>query len=124
MNKLTIILLSIITLGLIATPALAADRLSNANFFYGEAVSNPIESANQVAVTQTEDVQNPPAALAASNFFYGDTIPNHVDVTVNHDQNMPNALALPNQLDPQMFYGYVHANTVVNPCSCATCTNC
>ena len=120
MNKLKIIILAIITLGVIASPAVAADRLSNSNFFYGETIADPIEAVNTAAVHQPENVQSRAAVLSAADFFYGETVPNHVETvkTTGYQHNTPAVAAVKNQLTPEVFYGYTDANGIDVQCNC------
>lgn len=121
MNKLEIIILALITLGLIASPAIAADRLSNADFFYGETIANPIETGNtaNIAINQPENAQNR-AVLSAADFFYDETIPNQLQAVkpVTHEQNTPLVAAAKNQLTPEVFFGYTDANAINPQCNC------
>jgi hypothetical protein len=121
MNKLTILVIIVISWGLITSQALAADALSASDFFYGESVDNNnpvINTSDHRVIREAASPEN----LAAADFFYGQPIDVQSEILKGDDRPQRTEVAATpgNLITPEIFYGY----TDVIEEKAAPCVNC
>lgn len=119
MNKLTTLIIVVISFGLISTQAIAADRLSASDFFYGESIINTVEVVKADNRQERTDIATQPINLSASEFFYGYTIATQIwPVKADDRQERTDVAKQPkNQLTPEVFYGYSDVNSSSDKCA-------
>ncbi|MGB9500254.1 MAG: hypothetical protein ACKVE4_11045 [Dissulfuribacterales bacterium] len=114
MNKLTILIIMVISFGLIATQAMAGEDLAASDFFYGERIDNTEQVINVVDLHQKAEVITQSTELSASVFFYGESINNALVInnTAESQGRTGVAASLNDLLTPEVFYGYSDAVSV------------
>ncbi|MBC2714465.1 MAG: hypothetical protein HF978_04065 [Desulfobacteraceae bacterium] len=119
MNKLTILIIMVISFGLIATQAMAADDLLTSDFFYGETIDTTVEVIKAADLQERANVTTQSIVLSESEFFYGETIDNAVEVINADALKEETAVATPSNdlLTPEIFYGYKDVILVTDKCA-------
>lgn len=121
MKKLTTLIIVVISFGLITSHAIATDRLSASDFFYGISINNTVEVVKVDDRQERTDVATQPFNLSASDFFYGSTIADQIwPINANDRQERLDVAALSmDLLSPEVFYGYSDVNLIA--CKCTGC---
>lgn len=125
MNKLILISICIVFIGLFAGQALAEDNrkeLAASEFYYGESYVNQDSAVNTSGSRSVSQVELPLSDLAASDFFYGQPVLAQGEISKNENFIQRTEVAAPATplITPQVFYGYTDAIEAKE----AKCSNC